>query len=123
MNDSTGPISGSRACQEQTLNKEVKSQDEACCPWWIKSSEDDNCFWKYVRRLSSEDGSLKEHVQSEIAELMGWSNTKTHFILKVAMEELVAALKANDAQELLSSGYEEQVTIPEIEPIPTDGFE
>jgi hypothetical protein len=61
---------------------------------------------------------MPELVQSEIAELMGWSNTKTHFMLKTAMTELIEALKADNANELLSQNYEEQIEIPDFEPIP-----
>ncbi len=61
---------------------------------------------------------MPELVQSEIADLMGWSNTKTHFMLKTAMAELIEALKTAQAQELLSQNYEEQVGLPEIDPVP-----
>lgn len=44
---------------------------------------------------------MKELVQSELAALFGWSNTKTHFMLKQAMTELTEALKIYGAIELL----------------------
>lgn len=119
MSTLTGPKSGSRDCSKQSsTNKKVKSQDEAECPWWINSPEYNNCFWTFVKEKSGPDGSMPELVQSEIAELMGWSNTKTHFMLKQAMAELIEALKANHANELLSENYEERVEIPSFE-IPT----
>jgi hypothetical protein len=119
MSNQTGPKSGSRDCQKQSsTNKKVKSQDEAEDPWWINSPEHDHCFWNFVNEKSGPDGSMPELVQSEIADLMGWSNTKTHFMLKTAMAELIEALKTAQAQELLSQNYEEQVGLPEIDPVP-----
>jgi hypothetical protein len=44
---------------------------------------------------------MKELVQSELAALFGWSNTKTHFMLKQAMTELTEALKLYGAIDLL----------------------
>lgn len=44
---------------------------------------------------------MRELVQSELAELFSWSNTKTHFMLKQAIEELTVALKQYGAGELL----------------------
>jgi hypothetical protein len=53
---------------------------------------------------------MKELVQSELAALFGWSNTKTHFMLKTAMTELTEALKLYGAAELLSGADEEFIT-------------
>lgn len=106
---------------DKTLNnKKVKSQDESICPWWINSEIHHFCFWTYVLELSGPDGSMPEMVQSDIAELMGWSNTKTHFALKEAMVELIAALKLNKANELLEEDYEQLVDIPMADPISSE---
>lgn len=78
-----------------------KIQDEPGCKWWINSAEHNYCFWRYVREKSDTDGVMKELVQSELAALFGWSNTKTHFMLKQAMTELTEALKIYGAIELL----------------------
>lgn len=119
MNAPTGPKLGSRDCPKQSsINKKVKSQDETSCDWWINSPDHGYCFWAFVHERSSPDGSMPELVQSEIAELMGWSNTKTHFMLKTAMAELVEALKANDAKELISNeNYAEDMPTFTIEPV------
>lgn len=93
-------------CLDIKNNKKLKSQDEADCDWWINSPEHSNCFWTFVRDKSGPDGSMNELVQSEIADLMGWSNTKTHFMLKTAVQELVEALKTHKAQELLGEAHE-----------------
>ncbi len=76
---------------------------EKNCAWWINSPTHGNCLWLYIKDFSQIDGSMKEHVQSEIAQLMNWSNTKTHFMLKQATEELIAALKAANAQQLINN--------------------
>jgi hypothetical protein len=89
------------ACPQGQPGALGKSQDEPPCPWWINSAEHQYCFWRYVQAKSDEDGVMKELVQSELAALFGWSNTKTHFMLKQAMLELTDALKANGASELL----------------------
>tara|TARA_R110000868_G_C10973188_1_gene771563 strand:+ start:93562 stop:93999 length:438 start_codon:yes stop_codon:yes gene_type:complete len=69
---------------------------EPNCAWWLNSTKDNYCFWKYIKRVSSADGSMLELSQSELARLLGWSNTKTHFILKEAMDELTKILKEQD---------------------------
>jgi hypothetical protein len=51
---------------------------------------------------------MKELVQSELAELFGYSNTKTHFVLKQAVDELKVALLANGANELLDGSPEDE---------------
>lgn len=87
----------------ETNPKNGKVQEEPKCTWWINSVEHNYCFWRYVKDKSDENGVMKELVQSELAELFGFSNTKTHFVLKQAIEELTQALKDNGAEELLDS--------------------
>lgn len=82
--------------------KSKRVQDEPQCPWWINSEEHHYCFWRYVQDKSSPEGAMPELVQSELASLFGWSNTKTHFVLKEAIEELTNALKTYGAVQLLS---------------------
>lgn len=82
-------------------SKSKRVQDEPECPWWINSKEYNYCFWKYVHSKSSPDGVMPELVQSDLAQLFGWSNTKTHFVLKEAIEELTTALKVYGAMDLL----------------------
>lgn len=86
------------ACPEGTS---TSKSEEPKCQWWIASAEHDYCFWRYIKDKSSPDGSMKELVQSELAALFGWSNTKTHFMLKQAMAELTEALKLYGAIDLL----------------------
>lgn len=97
MQDSSDKKSrGSLPDNKQTNN------DDVDCPCYINSPEHNNCFWEYVRAKSSVDGSMPEHVQSEIAQLFNWSNTKTHFMLKQAVTELIEALNKYRAKQLLS---------------------
>lgn len=103
--------SGTKTCTESCKNADDDSNknqgsDENGCPWWINSPDHGNCFWQYVQEKSGPDGSMPELVQSEIADLMGWSNTKTHFMLKQATLELVTALKAHKANQLLNQDHE-----------------
>ena len=65
--------------------------------------------------VSRPDGSMPELVQSEIAKLLGWSNTKTHFMLKQAMVDLEKALKENQANQLTGKDYEQTVDVPDFE--------
>lgn len=76
------------------------------CPWYVNSLKHSNCFWEYVFDKSGPDGSMQELVQTEISQLMNWSNTKTHFMLKQAMIELVEALKKYQADRLLDPNPE-----------------
>ena len=77
------------------------------CPWWINSPEHQNCLWIYVLEKSGPDGSMPELAQAEMANLLGCSNTKVHFMLKQAMEELVEALKIHQANQFISQDSEE----------------
>ncbi len=105
----------SKKCQNtcplnnKSVNNEEETQEQ--CIWWINSPDHNYCFWDYVKNKSSIDGSMLELSQSEIAQLMGWSNTKTHFMLKDAMVELVDALNQNKAKELLSQDPEQIVDV------------
>lgn len=69
--------------------------------WWINSGDHRNCFWLFLLDKSDIDGVMKELVQSELAALFGYSNTKMHFMLKQAVTELTEALKLQGAIELL----------------------
>jgi hypothetical protein len=84
-------------------DKSGRIQNEPECQWWINSEEHHYCFWKYIKDKSSPEGVMPELVQSELADLFGWSNTKTHFILKQAIQDLTDALEAYNANELLDS--------------------
>lgn len=75
--------------------------EEPRCAWWLNSADHNYCFWRYVKDKSDTDGMMKELVQSELAFLFGWSNTKTHFMLKQAITELTEALKVYNAIDLL----------------------
>lgn len=87
------------------------NKEEVGCPWYVNSPEHHNCLWIYIREKSSIDGSMPELVQSEIAQLLGWSNTKTHFMLKQAMAELIEALNSHRGKQLLSSDPDQIVDI------------
>lgn len=76
-------------------------QEEPKCAWWINSAEHNYCFWRYLKDKSDSDGVMKELVQTELAALFGWSNTKMHFMLKQAITELTEALATYGAQDLL----------------------
>lgn len=110
-------------CLNIKNNKKIKSQDDAECDWWINSPQHGFCFWTYVKDKSGPDGSMNELVQSEIAELMGWSNTKTHFMLKTAIQELVETLKANKAHELLGDSPDQLVDFLNLTPAITPSEE
>lgn len=88
-----------RCCKEASCIDEFPQSIES--PWWINSSDHHFCFWRYVKDKSDVNGVMRELVQSELAELFSWSNTKTHFMLKQAIEELTVALKQYGAGELL----------------------
>lgn len=56
--------------------------------WWVNSPENSNCFWEYIYKNSNNYGMLKELSTQEIANLLGWTTTKTLTELKDALEEL-----------------------------------
>jgi len=95
------PISREYLPETHCPEGKTNGKDEPRCEWWINSAQHNFCFWRYVRDKSDADGVMKELVQSELAALFGWSNTKTHFMLKQAVSELTDALKLHGALELL----------------------
>lgn len=118
---------GTKQCEEvcaECNNDQNKDQgtEENRCPWFINSPEHGNCLWRYIQDKSGPDGSMPELVQSQIANLLGWSNTKTHFAIKEATAELVAALKAHKAHQLLSPNHDPSAEVPiySIDPIRSD---
>jgi hypothetical protein len=82
--------------------KNKKVTEEPKCAWWINSEKHNYCFWSYVKTESDAQGVMKSKTQNEVARLFGWSNTKAHFMVKEAECELIEALKAYDAIDLIS---------------------
>lgn len=102
-------------------NKHDNKQEETC-PWYINSPEHYNCLWIYIIDKSGPDGSMPELVQSEIAQLLGWSNTKTHFMLKQAMAELVEALTSHHAQQLLGRDADSHISLDDLDIDPISSY-
>ncbi len=75
-----------------------KPKTESECQWWINSKKHNFCFWKYVKDRSNIYGEMPELAQLDIAKLLGWSNTKAHFIIKEAMENLETLLRAHQIE-------------------------
>lgn len=61
-------------------------------PWWINSKKHGYCFWRYIIDISHK-GYMEELAQVELAHLLDCSNTKAHFLLKEAMDELEKVLR------------------------------
>lgn len=101
------------------LDNKSDNKQEETCPWYINSPKHYDCLWIYIIDKSGPDGSMSELVQSEIAQLLGWSNTKTHFMLKEATIELVEALQKFKANQLLSPNIDQSTELPSgsIDPI------
>lgn len=78
-----------------------KVQEEPPCAWWLNSPNHNFCFWRYLKDKSDPNGVMKELSQSELASLFGWSDTKTHFMLKQAIVDLTEAMKLHGAADLL----------------------
>lgn len=96
------PSSPCESGKPSVNQKSNRVSNEPNCLWWINSTIHNFCFWTYVNDKSTIDGVMPELVQSDLAKLFGWSNTKTHFALKEAIRELTDALieyKANDLIE------------------------
>lgn len=74
------------------VNKNKKILAEPPCAWWINSKKHNYCFWTYIRDQSNSLGEMPEILQSDMAKLFGWSNTKAHFMLKEALENLIEVL-------------------------------
>ncbi len=83
-------------------------------PWWINSQEFNFCFWRYVQEKSNKNGELPELSQSGLSKLFGWSNAKTHLMVKEAMDELNLIFKKHDMSEEIGSDVEESVVISSV---------
>lgn len=83
------------------LDESNKIKSKPSCAWWINSPKHNYCFWSFVRDRSNCDGVMDELLQADLARLFGWSNTKAHFILKEATEELIKLLKLHRFEEEL----------------------
>lgn len=102
-------------------NKQDNKHEEAC-PWHINSPKHYDCLWIYIIDKSGPDGSMPELVQSEIAQLLGWSNTKTHFMLKQAMSELVEALTKYRANQLISQDSDQIIDFNSFDIDPVSSY-
>lgn len=90
-----------------TFNKHGRVLQEPQDEWWINSKEHNFCFWSYLREKSQPDGTMEPLLQSEIADLFGCSSTKVHFMLKEAMDKLMAEDNMQILQNLLNLTEEE----------------
>lgn len=108
--------------QAGVLNNNLENKVEETCPWYIKSEKHQNCLWLYILDMSGPDGSMPELVQSQIAQLLGWSNTKTHFMLKQAMQELIVALHARQANQLLGKDHDQVIDISKFDLEPVSSY-
>lgn len=96
-----------KCCPLGDLEKVHNTKEEAG-DWWINSEKHRYCFWQFIKDRSNPEGVMKELVQSELAGLFNWSNTKTHLILKEAMEELVTVLEERGGRDLIANSEDPQ---------------
>lgn len=73
------------ACPLGKYSAETKDTEKGC-PWYVNSEQDNYCFWKWVRRVSNEEGFMEPLLQHEISELLCMSTTKIHASFKEALE-------------------------------------
>jgi len=75
-------------CELGQQSARARSDAKVPCEWSINSKEHNYCFWKWLRANSHKDGTMRPMMQSEIADQMGCSSTKVHFILKDGIKKL-----------------------------------
>lgn len=75
-----------RVC-DKALSEKPHSHEKTEA-FWINSPEHNNCFWEYIYKNSNKYGVLKELTTQEMAQLLGWTTSKTLSELKVALESL-----------------------------------
>lgn len=68
------------------------------CPWFIKSKDDHYCFWKWLRRKSSNTGYFKPISQQATAKLLDMSleevkDTLNSAITKIQNLEIIQELR------------------------------
>lgn len=73
------------------------------CQWFVNSEEDHYCFWSWIRRNSSADGSLPFISQQEMAILLNCSISKLNQEFKEAMLELKKSKHFKDLEEYFKS--------------------
>lgn len=92
----------SAPCALGKYSAETKDVEKGC-PWYINSSEDNYCFWKWVRRVSNEDGFMEPLLQHEITTLLNYSGTKVHSAYREALEKLRQFPEFEDLEEVFKS--------------------
>lgn len=85
-----------------TDESSFQNDTDILCPWWINSKKHKYNFWEYIKANSLPDGSIKEHSQTEISNLFGWSSVKANFVIKDSLEKFIKALETQNAKSLLS---------------------
>lgn len=85
------------------LGKESNPEKEhslSNCAWGINSEEDNYCFWKWIRRNSTEDGFMDPLLQHEMSDLLGISGAKIYSIFREALEKIKDFPEYEDLEDL-----------------------
>jgi hypothetical protein len=85
-----------------TGKQSLDTPQNASCEWFINSEEDNYCFWSYVRRLSTEDGSFSPITQSKIGSLLKIPHAKISEEVQKALDNL---RNSKEFKELLKEEF------------------
>lgn len=61
-------------CNLPNSNGRCPNNNKDACPWRINLAKYNNCFWTYIKANTLEDGSMREHSQTEVAKILGLSS-------------------------------------------------
>jgi arginyl-tRNA--protein-N-Asp/Glu arginylyltransferase len=85
---------------KKCLRNNTNTTNVETCPWTLNTGKY-TCFWEYVYKESHVDGSMKEHTQTEISEILGLSNIKMPVLIKEALQELANSIDPGQIKDLL----------------------
>lgn len=83
------------------MSSETKDVEKGC-HWYVNSEEDNYCFWKWVRRVSNEDGFMDPLLQSQMTHLLGISSSKIHASYKEAIEKIKEFDEFEDLKDIMT---------------------
>lgn len=73
-----------------------KEGKEPACPWWIVSERHCDCFWVLNHSRSNSESELPQTNNTELAKIMGWTNSKAQQETSIAMEELKKVMEGRE---------------------------
>ena len=76
------------ACLVGKAGVDARAKGEPPCAWFINSEEDKYCYWKWIRRVSDNQGTFQPLLQKEITALLKMPSAKINESFERGLTEL-----------------------------------